>query len=198
MLGDGFHDVPLGKLATVVTHLEMTSPAPLRPAPEIAGTEIRRVYTPNIDWYRDLYNRVGTQEWLWLSRMILDNDALAEILHDPKVHCYAIRYQECDEALLELDFRQSQECELAFFGTTQALIGKGAGRMLMNHAIQSAWCEPIERLHVHTCTLDHPSALGFYQRSGFVPVRQQIEIADDPRARGEMSRDAGPHVPIFE
>ncbi|MEP2028494.1 MAG: GNAT family N-acetyltransferase [Paracoccaceae bacterium] len=198
MLGDGYHDIPLGKLAAVVTYLEMTSPAPLRPAPEIAGTEIRRVNTPNVDWYRDLFSRVGTREWLWLSRMDLSKIALAEILNDSKVKCYAMRYQGRDEALLELDFRQPQACEIAFFGTTRTLIGTGAGRMLMNQAIQTAWSEPIERLHVHTCTLDHPSALAFYQRSGFVPVRQQIEIADDPRADGTMSRDAGPHIPIFK
>ena len=198
MLGDGYHDIPLGKLAAVVTHLEMTSPAPLRPAPKIAGTEIRCVNTPNVDWYRELFSRVGTQEWLWLSRMDLDMAALADFLNDPKVKCYAMRYKGRDEALLELDFRTPQECELAFFGTTRALMGTGAGRMLMNHAIQTAWREPIKRLHVHTCTLDHPSALSFYQRSGFVPVRQQIEIADDPRAHGKLSRDAGPHIPIFE
>jgi GNAT superfamily N-acetyltransferase len=198
MLGDGYHDVPPGKLATVVTHLEMTSPAALRPAPKVEGAGIRRVANPDLDWYRDLFTRVGTQEWLWLSRMELDDAALGAILNDPRVHCYAMRSQDRDEGLLELDFRQPQQCELAFFGTTRIMMGTGAGRMLMNHAIQAAWAEPIKRLHVHTCTLDHPSALAFYLRSGFDAFRQQIEIADDPRARGLMSRDAGPHVPIFE
>ena len=32
MLEEGFHKVPLGHVATVVTYLEMTSPAALRPA----------------------------------------------------------------------------------------------------------------------------------------------------------------------
>ncbi len=198
MLGDGYHDIPLGKLAAVVTHLEMTSPAPLRPAPNGEGAEIRRVTCPDLDWYRDLFTRVGTQEWMWLSRMELDDTALAAVLNDPRVQCYAMQSQGGDEGLLELDFRQPKECELAFFGTTRAMIGTGAGRMLMNRAIQAAWAKPIERLYVHTCTLDHPSALAFYQRSGFVPVRQQIEIADDPRVSGLMSHDAGPHIPIFE
>lgn len=198
MLADGYHDIPLGKLAAVVTHLEMTSPAPLRPAPKVKGVEIRRVTKPGLDWYRDLFSRVGTQEWMWLSRLELDDAALGAVLNDPLVHCYAMRSQGQDEGLLELDFRQSHDCELAFFGTTRVMIGTGAGRMLMNHAIQAAWAEPIDRLHVHTCTLDHPSALAFYQRSGFVPVRQQIEIADDPRVRGLMSGDVGPHIPMFE
>ena len=198
MLGDGYHDVPPGKLATVVTHLEMTSPAPLRPAPKVEGAEIRRVTRPDLDRYRDLFTRVGAEEWLWFSRLEMDDTALGAILSDPGVHFYAMHSDERDEGLLELDFRQPQDCELAFFGTTRAMIGSGAGRMLMNHAIRTAWAEPIERFHVHTCTIDHPSALAFYQRSGFVPVRQQIEIADDPRVSGLMPRDAGPHVPVFE
>ena len=83
-----------------------------------------------------------------------------------------------DEGLLELDFRQSGECELAFFGVTGREIGTGAGRWLMNRAIEQAWAHPIRRFWVHTCTLDHAGALAFYVRSGFVPYRRQIEIAD--------------------
>ena len=83
-------------------------------------------------------------------------------------------------------------------GWPPSVIGTGAGRMLMNHAIRLAWARPISRFHVHTCTLDHPAALSFYRRSGFAPVRQQIEIAHDPRLTGTLPREAGPHIPVFD
>jgi hypothetical protein len=67
----------------------------------------------------------------------------------------------------------------------------------MNRAIEQAWAHPIRRFWVHTCTLDHAGALAFYVRSGFVPYRRQIEIADDPRILGEAPRTAAPHVPIL-
>ena len=58
ILPDGYSDVPAGKIAAVVTHLEMTArPAP-RPDPAGAWT-LRRVEVPPLDWYRDLYRRVG-------------------------------------------------------------------------------------------------------------------------------------------
>ena len=41
----------------------------------------------------------------------------------------------------------------------------------MNRALELAWSRPISRVWVHTCTFDHPSALAFYQRSGFLPFR---------------------------
>ena len=196
MLGDGYHDVPAGKLAMVVTHLEMHSPAPVRDVPLPDGIALRQV-TPTLDWYRDIFERVGSQEWLWFGRLKMSDAELIAILNDPDVAFYTLSKDGQDEALLELDFRQNGECELAYFGLTPALIGAGAGRYLMNHAIATAWSKPIKRFHVHTCTIDSPQALAFYIRSGFTPYKRQIEVADDPRLTGMLGRDAGPNVPII-
>lgn len=197
MLGDGFHDIPPGKVAAIVTHLEMREPAPLRPVPAPEGLELRRVRDPDPDWYRDLFTRVGALDWLWFSRLRMPRDELAAIIRDPDVEVYGLFRGDRAEGLLELDFREPGECELAFLGVTPALIGTGAGRFLMNEAITRAWARPIGRFHVHTCTLDHPGALSFYRRSGFMPVCQQVEIADDPRLTDGFPETAGPHVPIF-
>lgn len=194
MLRDGLHDVPPGKLAAVVTHLEMRSSAPLRGRLAPAGVSLRRVREPGIDWYRALYAEVG-RDWLWFSRLDMADDRLRSILHDPLVEVFAVEAAGRDAGLLELDFRQPGDCELAFFGLAAPLIGTGAGGWLMDQAITRAWSRPIERFHVHTCTLDHPGALEFYIRSGFVPVRRQVEIADDPRLTGRLPRAAAPQVP---
>jgi hypothetical protein len=50
---------------------------------------------------------------------------------------------------------------------------------------------------VHTCTLDHPAALGFYIRSGFRPFKRQLELSTDPRLDGTLPPDAAPGVPII-
>ena len=104
--------------------------------------------------------------------------------------------------LLALDFREEGACELAFFGLTAAAIGNGTGRWLMNRAIARAWSREghsaIRRFWVHTCTLDSPQALGFYIRSGFTPVKRQIEIFDDPRLTGVLPLTAAPQVPILK
>jgi GNAT superfamily N-acetyltransferase len=195
-LPDGYSDVPAGKIAAVVTHLEMTKrPAP-RPNPPGAWT-LRKVDSPSLDWFRDLYRRVG-EEWLWFSRLQMSDAELAAIVHSPLVEVYALAEDGRDEGLLELDFREAGQCELAFFGVTARLIGGGAGRWLMNHALELMWSRPVARVWVHTCTLDHPAALAFYQRSGFRPYRRQIEISDDPRLDGTVPRHVAKHVPIIE
>jgi GNAT superfamily N-acetyltransferase len=195
-LPDGYTDVPPGKIAAVVTSLGMLAPPERRPDPPEAPWRLRRVAEPDVGWFRDLHRRIG-QDWLWFSRLQLSDDALTAIIRDRAIEIYALEHLECDEGLLELDFRQRDDCELSFFGLTAGLIGKGAGRWLMNRALDLAWSQPIRRLWVHTCTLDHPQALAFYLRSGFSAFRRQIEIADDPRASGVLPATAAPAIPII-
>ncbi|WOH65756.1 GNAT family N-acetyltransferase [Bradyrhizobium sp. BWA-3-5] len=196
ILPDGYSDVPAGKVAAIVTHLEMTARPTPRPDPDKSWT-LRRVETPPLDWFRDLYRRIG-EEWLWVSRIRMPDAQLAAHLHSPKLEVHALVDAGSDEGLLELDFREAGQCEIVMFGVTAKLVGSGAGRWLMNRALDIAWSRPIERLWLHTCTYDHPAALAFYQRSGFRPFRRQIEVRDDPRLDGTVPREAAPHVPVIE
>ncbi len=196
ILPDGYSDVPAGKIACVVTHLEMTARPALSPPPSGPWT-LRHVERPDLVWYRDLYRRVG-EEWLWFSRLQAADDKLTARLHHPLVETRALVADGRDEGLLEFDFRESETCEIGMFGVTEKLVGTGAGSWLMQHALALAWSRPIKRLWLHTCSFDHPAALPFYQRAGFRPFRRQIEIDDDPRLNGSVPRGVARHVPVIE
>jgi GNAT superfamily N-acetyltransferase len=57
--------------------------------------------------------------------------------------------------------------EILYFGLAEAFFGQGFGGPLLTHALQSAWTWPgTTRVWVHTCSLDHPSALANYQARG--------------------------------
>ena len=196
ILPDGYSDVPVGKIAAIVTHLEMTTrPAP-RPDPAGAWS-LRRVDVSKLDWYRDLYCRVG-QQWLWISRIRMPDAELAAIIQLPLMEIYALADEGRDEGLLELDFREPGQCEIGMLGVTAKLVGTGAGRWLMNRALEIVWSRPVERVWLHTCTFDHPAALAFYQRSGFHPFRRQVEVADDPRLDGAAPRHVARHVSVID
>ncbi|MBO3760500.1 GNAT family N-acetyltransferase [Ciceribacter sp. L1K22] len=192
----GYSPVPPGKLANVVTCLEMLEPPPTRPAPAGSLT-VERWHSPSVEDYRDLFRRVG-EDWMWVSRLLMAKEELAAILGDPGVEVYTLTDGRERLGLLELDFRKEGECELAFFGLVPEAIGGGSGRLLMNTAIGRAWEKPISRFWVHTCNFDSPAALPFYQRSGFKPYAVMVEVSDDPRLTGEMRRDAASHVPLIE
>jgi hypothetical protein len=50
---------------------------------------------------------------------------------------------------------------------------------------------------VHTCSLDHPQAIAFYEKCGFRPYKRAVEIERDPRLTGLMPRAAARHVPVI-
>jgi GNAT superfamily N-acetyltransferase len=192
---DGYTALPPGKVAAVVTYLEMRERTRLKRRPKPEGWSLVRV-NADVDRYRRLFVRVG-EPWLWFSRAILPLERLALLLEDQRIEAYALHDGREDVGLLELDFRSSGEAEIGYFGLVPEMIGRGAGRFLMNETIRRAFARPIRRLFVHTCTLDSPAALPFYIRSGFRPYRQAIEVADDPRLTGHLRPEAGPHVPVL-
>lgn len=192
-----FYDVPAGKIAAVVTYLEMRSPPPTGEERADSRVELRRIENPDPDWYLKLFNEIG-EDLLWFGRLTIDGEDLHSLLSDPNYEVYALRADGEDAGLLELDFRIQEECELSYFGIVPSLVGSGVGRVLMSHTIEIAWSHPIRRFWLHTCTLDHPRALPFYLRAGFTAYKREIEIADDPRLTGALRRDATPDVPIIE
>ena len=199
-LAPGFHPLPAGHLATVVTHLRMTAPPPAAPAAPAAPADVAlaRIADPDPAAYRALFRRVGTP-WLWQSRLRLDDAALAGALARPGTELWVPRRDGRDVGLLELAF-EDDVAEIAFFGLVPDVVGTGLGRWLMGQALARAWDRgrprPIRRLDLHTCTLDHPAALRFYLRAGFAIHRQEVEVLADPRLDGTLPRGAGPHVPL--
>lgn len=190
---DGYTDVPPGKLAAVVTYLEMRA-AP--PTPTSSEYMVRLVEQPDLDWYRRLYRMVG-EPWLWFSRLRMSDDELRAIVHDSNVDVFALSHNGADGGLLEFDRRHMPDVEISFFGVAPELIGKGAGNALLQFGLVAEWQHRPQRVWLHTCTLDHPRALEFYCKAGFVPYKRAIEISDDPRLTGELPRDAAPQVPIL-
>ncbi len=196
-LSPGFHAVAPGRIAAVVTHLEMREPPAMDGVPPLDGAAIDLVPDPGTTWYRDLFTRVGTLDWLWFSRLRMDDATLAEVIGSPSVEVHALVIGGRAEGLMELDFRADRACELAFLGLTPAAQGKGLGRAMMAVGVERAFARGIDCLHVHTCTFDSPVALPFYIRSGFVPVRREVEVVDDPRLDGTVPPGAAPHVPVI-
>ncbi len=200
MLPNGYTDIPPGKLAAVVTYLEITS-IEVHPEPQLpGGTTLRASAQPQPAWYRELFRAVGGP-WLWSSRLQASDEELVAILHHPRVQLFVLEQDGNPVGLLELDFRQISEVELSFLGVTPDCIGKGAGRYLMEFALYRVGRhhkqERLRRFWVHTCSLDHPAALSFYLKAGFVAYKRAIEVFDDPRLIGLLPPGSAPQIPLI-
>ena len=188
--------VPHDQIATIVTALEMRQRPLPRPLPA-SPLKLALWDKSTPDKYRSLFRRVGGP-WLWFSRLALDDAALLTIIHDEAVRIWAVQdRQGVEVGMLELDFRIAGQCEIGYFGLVPELAGKGLGGWLMANALANAWRKNVERVWVHTCTLDHPSALGFYRRHGFIPYERAVETFADPRLAGLLPMDAAAHIPVL-
>ncbi len=192
----GLTPVPPDQLATVVTTLEMTARPLPRPLPA-SPLRLERWAAPDVGRYRALFRRIGAP-WLWYSRLAMREAELLAIIHDPGISVHAaLDPQGVEIGMLELDHRHAGVCELSYLGLVPELAGQGLGRWLMAHALALAWAPGVRRVWVHTCTLDHPRALGFYRASGFVAVKRTVETFPDPRVLGLLPVDAAPQVPLL-
>ena len=190
-----YESLPDGELAAVVTYLEMLTPPDHSVPP--SPLSLKRVEVPEPEHYRGLFRRVGAP-WLWFSRLTLDDAHLAEIIQHPKVELYSVLDDGGNQVgMLELDFREPHECELSFIGLVPELAGQGHGRWLLAEALRLAWREGVDRVHVHTCSLDHPAALAAYRRAGFTPFKRAVERFPDPRLLGILPTAAAPQIPLL-
>jgi GNAT superfamily N-acetyltransferase len=168
------------RIPTVVTFLEMKTRHHAVPPPQPKEkVALLRAEHPPTHFYRYLYDAVG-RHYKWVDRKKLNDTQLAEILDDPLVEVFVLYVEGCPAGIAELDFREPDIGQLAYFGLIPDFIGRRLSYFFLYHAIANAWSKPISKLLVNTCTLDHPRALPLYQRLGFVPYSREdryIEIS---------------------
>jgi GNAT superfamily N-acetyltransferase len=187
----GLIDLPPGHVGAVVTFLEMTQRPKPRPAPE-SPLQLVRWREVDPGKYRALFERVGAN-WLWYSRLAMDDATLLATVAE--VHAVVDR-RRIEVGMLELDFRTPGECLIRFLGLVPELAGRGHGKWLFAQALALAWRPGVERVHVNTCTLDHPAALPSYLKAGFRACRRAFESFPDPRLAGLLPREAAPQIPL--
>lgn len=185
-------DVPAGHLGTVVTYLEMLERPRLRPTP---ASPLRMKAWPDVTpaQYRTLFERVGGR-WLWFSRLRMDDEALEASIAE--LHAVTDR-AGVEVGMVELDFAGPGECLIRFLGLVPELAGKGHGDWLFAQVLALAWRKGVERVHVNTCSLDHPAALPSYLKAGFKAYKRAFESFPDPRLTGLLPRDSAPQIPII-
>ncbi|MEM6488886.1 MAG: GNAT family N-acetyltransferase [Pseudomonadota bacterium] len=167
--------------ATVtVTYLEMRERprAPVPPAPAGPRLAVLRAETPPVHWFLYLYRSVG-QAYGWTDWLRAPAEDVERFVGDPQVRINTLMLDGWPAGFFMLDHRTLGVTDLAYFGLMPEAVGRRLGFWFLSTAVDAAWAEPGTRcVTVNTCTLDHPRALGLYQRVGFVPVRREERPLD--------------------
>jgi ribosomal protein S18 acetylase RimI-like enzyme len=183
------------KIEVVVTQLEMTERPAHRPMALPTGKlAILRAEAIPIRFFRYLYAGVG-DPWFWYYRRYMSDAEIARIVHDPRIEVYVLYVDGAPAGYVEIDRREAGEVTINHLGLMAEFIGRGLGPYLLRFAIDAAWQSDPRRVLIETCTLDHPSALPLYQKSGFRPIGQRTEFIDDPRLSGHVPSHFEPRLP---
>ncbi len=168
------------RVPMTVTFLEMHArPAALPPPQPKGKIALLRAERPPVHFYRYLYNTIG-EDYLWVDRRKLTDEALTTIIHSPEVELYVLYADGCPAGMAELEFKPNASAQLAYFGLMPDYVGRRLGYYFVYQAASIAWSRPIPSLLINTCTLDHPRALPLYQRVGFVPYSREDRYIEMP------------------
>jgi GNAT superfamily N-acetyltransferase len=168
------------RTAVTTYHLEMTDPAALRPSRATGlDLEIKQARVPCPELNRFFYTAVGG-DWFWIDRLPWNYQRWLTYLDRPELETWIGYHAGTPAGYFELEAQPGSNVEIVYFGILAQFVGKGLGGALLTAAVERAWQMGPTRVWVHTCTLDHPSALGNYVARGFRIFKQELACEELP------------------
>jgi ribosomal protein S18 acetylase RimI-like enzyme len=121
---------------------------------------------PKIDICKFFYKEVG-RDFFWRDRLKWRDQDWLDYINNDFFKLYILKYNNKFAGYYELLYDpKNSSMEIPYFGIFKEFYGKGIGGYLLTHAILSSFEQKINKVWVHTCTLDHPNALKNYLARG--------------------------------
>lgn len=164
---------PPSTIEVTRTYLEMRDPAQLQRAiSDNPGVRIERIPDCPPSLFRSLYAEVG-REYHWIDRLQWTDADISAHMSQPGFSIWLMTADDQTAGYFELRHCEDGSVEVAYFGLMPEFIGRGLGKHLLTRAVEQAWAEGANRVWLHTCTLDNPSALPNYLKRGFQPFKTE-------------------------
>ena len=134
---------------------------------------------PDFQLNKFFYKQVG-KKYRWIDRLSWPDGKWIEYISNKNLETYVISISDDLVGFFELLHNpQLKETEISYFGLLEEYIGKGIGGYALSEAIKKSFDKDINRVWLHTCTLDHPNALKNYIARGMtVFKKEKINILD--------------------
>lgn len=152
---------------TTTYYLQMLDRSQLRAKAAPRGLEISMVVESEMEINRDFYRDLGAK-WGWTDKLQWTDQQWGDYVNRPEFQTWTASVDGDPAGYFALEFQAPGDVEIAYFGLLDQYIGRGLGGALLSEAVEQAWSfGRVSRVWVHTCTLDHPSALANYRNRGF-------------------------------
>ena len=120
----------------------------------------------NFQLNKFFYQNIGKKH-KWIDRLVWTEAQWIDYISNKNVKTYVLKYKDDLAGFFELIFHcEKKEVEIAYFGLLEEFQNKKLGSYLLSEAIQKSFKKNINRVWVHTCSLDHKNALNNYIRRG--------------------------------
>ena len=128
----------------------------------------------NFQLNKFFYKSIGKNH-KWTDRLYWSEEKWITYVSSEKVKTYVFKFKEDLVGFFELIFHQEKkETEIAYFGILEEYHNKKLGSYLLSEAIKKSFQNNVNRVWVHTCSLDHKNALNNYISRGMKIFKTEI------------------------
>jgi ribosomal protein S18 acetylase RimI-like enzyme len=121
---------------------------------------------PTVDFCKFLYKEVG-RDFFWRDRLKWSDQDWLNYISNDFFKLYILKKNNELAGYYELLYDPKiPSMEIPYFGILKEFFGKGIGGYFLTDAILTSFNQNINKVWVHTCTLDHPNALKNYLGRG--------------------------------
>ncbi len=128
----------------------------------------------NFQLNKFFYKNIGKKH-KWVDRLIWDEQRWIDYVSSEKVKTYVLKNKDDLVGFFELIFHyEKNEVEIAYFGILEEYQNKKLGSYLLSEAIKKSFNKNVNRVWLHTCSLDHKNALNNYVARGMKIFKSEI------------------------
>ena len=128
----------------------------------------------NFQLNKFFYKNVGKKH-KWVDRLLWSEEQWINYVSNRNVKTYVLKKKDNFVGFFELIIHlENNEVEIAYFGILEEYQNKKLGSFLLTEAIKKSFDENINRVWLHTCSLDHKNALNNYTARGMKIFKSEI------------------------
>ena len=132
----------------------------------IETEKINLKLTADFQLNKFLYKQIG-KNFNWTDRILWSDQDWIKYINRSNLFTYILKVSDNIAGFFELIYHEDKsEIEIVYLGLLPEYTGKKLGGYLLSEAIKISWKFKINRIWVHTCSLDHKNALNNYLSRG--------------------------------
>ena len=155
-----------------VWYLEITEEEEFIPSEVVTNLSLEPTDDAAIN--TQFYREVGG-DWQWVDRLNWTDNQWEKWVSHENLRTWVAHLGAEAAGYVEMEIQEGGNIEIVYFGLLPLMIGKGIGGGVLSLAIREAWkIKGTQRVWLHTCSEDHPHALGNYEKRGFRLFKTEV------------------------